>query len=612
MLLPRATGVQSEYGHILAGSLRRAKTVDHRCHASPRNIVMTPSKSHYDTPVPLDRDGFMRRLIASLGHLNEGILGSDIAGAYIMNVGLSMGAAIEAEYKHFWGIERSFTVDEYAHVIVDLKQKIQGNFSVVSKSDQKVVVRTTSCPFDDFVRQSPSLCFMTSSVFGGIAARNFGYAKVVLHRRIALGDDGCYVTVYLRSTPEAEAAVGREYTPDTERASPDIAEQLRLMQSLRALRRELSETHSRWDIVVRGAAEAICVLDPSGAVTFANARWRDLLGVEGEELVGTVLTQLVHPANFDGVQEAVTRALGGERVFGAPWKLRRRDGSWCDVSASLGPVLDEAGRNTGLLAICHDVTEERETQRLKDEFLALASHELRTPLATIKGFADLLLRTLDRQGTVNPAQLAHNLRQIRGQAERLTALGTDLLDAARFQSGEFSGYREEHDLDEIVSSCVASQRAQLSAKDEATPAPRHTLVIHRAAEPLIARVDRPQMERLIAGLVDNAVKYSPQGGEVTVRTERSDHLARVQVEDRGIGIPAADFQKLFSPFFRASNAPSRHFGGLGIGLYLAKATAEAHGGTLSLHSVEGEGTTATLTLPLAVPVKSPPSPEALA
>src|SRR5512142_1351018 len=90
--------------------------------------------------IALDRDRFMRQLVASLGHLNEGILGSDVAGAYIMNVGLSMGAAIETEYKQSWGIDRPFTLDEYSEVIVDLKQRIQGNFSLVSKSSEKVVV----------------------------------------------------------------------------------------------------------------------------------------------------------------------------------------------------------------------------------------------------------------------------------------------------------------------------------------------------------------------------------------------------------------------------------------------------------------------------------------
>lgn len=562
---------------------------------------MVTSEIQYVTPVALDRDTFMRRLIASLGHLNEGVLGSDVAGAYIMNVGLSMGAAIEAEYKRFWGIDRPFTVDEYAHVIVDLKQKIHGNFSLVSKDDEKVVVRTTSCPFDEFVRQSPSLCFMTSSVFGGIAARNFGFAKVVLHRRIALGDDGCYVTVFLRRTPEAEEALGREYTPDEDRASPDIAEQLRLMQSLRTLRRELSETSSRWEEVVRSAAEAICVLALDGTVTFANARWREVLGVEGEEMVDTKLIHLVHPTDQDRAQEVIAQALGGERVFGTPWRLRHRAATWRDVLTSLGPVHDDSGRITGLLAICRDVTEERQTQRLKDEFLALASHEMRTPLASIRGFTDLLLRMVDRTGTVDASQLTHNLQQIRGQADRLASLSTDLLDAARYQSGSFSAPRATHDLNELVSTCVATQRAQLENRESLTgqaTGPKHTIVLQQEPGILATLIERPRMERVFANLLENAVKYSPHGGEVTVTTERDGDWARVRVQDRGIGVPAADLPNLFSPFFRASNAPSRTFTGLGIGLYLGRAAAEAHGGTLEIQSAEGEGSTVTLSLPL--------------
>src|SRR5581483_6580784 len=159
---------------------------------------------------------------------------------------------------------------------------------------------------------------MTSSVFGGIAARNFGYAKVVLHRRIALGDDGCYVTVHLQRTPEAEAAVGKEYFPDVDQASPDIAQQLRLMESLRRLRQQLGETSARWEELVRSAADAIVVVEPDGRVGYANARWRELLGVEGDELVGGAFARIVHPKDDERTREAFVHALAGERVVGIP------------------------------------------------------------------------------------------------------------------------------------------------------------------------------------------------------------------------------------------------------------------------------------------------------
>lgn len=544
------------------------------------------------TPIALDRDTFMRRLIASLGLLNEGILGSDVAGAYIMNVGLSMGAAIEAEYKRFWELDRPFTVDEYTHVIVDLKQKINGNFSLVANDPTKVVVRTTSCPFDAFVRQSPSLCFMTSSVFGGIAARNFGYAKVVLHKRIALGDPGCYVTVHLQRTPEAEASVGKEYYPDIDQASPDIAEQLRLMDRVRRLHRQLSETTSQWEALVRGAAEAICVLTPDGTVHFANARWREVLGVEGEELVGSDLLRLAHPDDQELLSRYVADATHGVRVMGRTYRLRHRNDTWRELLTSLSPLRDEAGALIGVLGIFHDVTEEQTARRLKDHFLSMASHELRTPVTAIKGLTELLLRTLDARGTIDSAQLARRLGSIQREADRLAMLSMDLLDISRLHSGALPMHPETHDLTAIVAACVERQRDLLGDDD------RHHVALQQPTHPVLVRVEPIRLEQVMGNLLENAVKYSPDGGTIQVTTAVTGQRAQIHVSDLGIGIPAADLSKIFTPFFRGSNASSQTFMGLGLGLYLSKALIEAQGGTLMMHSVEGHGTTVMVTLPI--------------
>ncbi len=546
----------------------------------------------FQTPIALDRDVFMRRLISSLGYLNESILGSDIAGAYIMNVGLSMGAAIELEYKKAWGVDRPLTVDEYAHVIVDLKQKIQGNFSLVSKDENKVVVQTTSCPFDEFVRQSPSLCFMTSSVFGGIAARNFGYGKTALHQRIALGDPGCYVTVFLRRTPEAEAAIGKEYYPDVERASPNIGEQLRLMNSVRCLREELSTTSSRWEEVVRGAAEAICVLNREGHVTFANTSWRGLLGVEGEELVGSLFGRIVHPDDLATALEAVQDAMRGQRVTRREWRLKDRENAWRDVAASLAPIRDEVGQIVGVIGIFQDITEEREAQRLKDELLTNASHELRTPVTTIKGLTEVLLRSLELNRSITPDQLARRLKMIQKAADRLALLSADLVDVARLQSGRLPLPREVEDLNAVVEGCVALQRERVEGLDH------HTFSLRLGAEPLPVNVEPRRIEQVLVNLLDNAIKYSPNGGEIIVTTERRGGTCQVSISDPGIGVPARDIANLFAPFYRASNASSRNFDGLGFGLYLSREIVTAHGGDLTVESTEGRGATFTVSLPL--------------
>lgn len=551
---------------------------------------MGGAADQFITPIALERESFMRQLIVSLGHLNEGILGSDVAGAYIMNVGLSMGAAIEAEYKRFWGIERSFTLDEYAHVIVDLKQKIHGNFSLVSKSPTKVVVQTTSCPFDDMVRYSPSLCFMTSSVFGGIAARNFGYAKVVLHKRIALGDPGCYVSIHLQRTPEAEASIGKEYFPEIERASPDIAEQLRLMERMRQLRQQLGELNARWEEVVRSAGEAISIEGTEGKIVYANPRWRDVLGVEGGELIGGDYQQIAHPDDQALIGHARERARDGQRTIGMELRLRHRDGTWRHVSVSASPLRSEDSQIIGILAIVHDVTAERENQRLKDEFIQTASHELRTPLTTIKGMTAFLLRTLQKESPINPAQLTKRLETIQREADHLTLLSNDLLDISRLQSGRLTIDPKPCDLNDLVETCVRRQRDVLSDTG------CHTIVWHAAPTAVPVTVDQTRIEQAISNVLENAIKFSPEGGDISVTISREEGWAQVAITDHGIGIPATDIPELCTPFYRASNALSHYLSGLGLGLYLSRTFLEAHGGSLKVSSVVGQGSTFTLSL----------------
>ncbi|GCE22274.1 ATP-binding protein [Dictyobacter kobayashii] len=545
----------------------------------------------FSTPIALDRDLFMRRLIASLGHLNEGILGSDLTGAYIMNVGLSMGAAIEEEYKRFWAIDRSLTLDEYAHVIVDLKQKIQGNFSLVSKDAQKVVVRTTSCPFDTLVRQSPSLCFMTSSVFGGIAARNFGYAKVVLHQRIALGDPGCYVTIHLQRTPEAVAALGKEYVPDLNRASPDIAEQLHLMEQVQRLRKQLGETTSRWEEVMQEAAEAIGAFDLDGCVTYANARWRDLVGVEGEEVVGNIFEQLVDAEDQAGIHQLLAQAAQGKRVSGHQFRLRHRTGSLRTLRMSVGAIRDDRGHIVGTLGIVRDITHEREAQRLKDELLTTTSHELRTPVTTIRGLTQVLLRGLEQGHVPSPEVLAQRLQLIQRETDRLARLSTDLTDVTKLQTDALPLRREHFDARSMVEELVTGRREAL-LKDR-----RWTLSLNLSEHPLPVWGDRSRLEQVLDNLLDNAIKYSPDGGAITVDTQQQGDKVQISITDSGIGIPEPDIPQMFTPFFRASNASTYHFPGIGLGLYLCQSIVHAHGGTITVTSQEGQGATFLLSLP---------------
>jgi two-component system sensor histidine kinase VicK len=433
---------------------------------------------------------------------------------------------------------------------------------------------------------------MTSSVFGGIAARNFGYAKVVLHQRIALGDPGCYVTIHLQRTPEAQMALGKEYVPDLDQASPDIAEQLHLMEQVQHLRKQLGESTSRWEEVMQEAAEAICAFDLDGRVVYANDRWRELLGVEGEEVVGNVFERLVYAEDQAGVHQVLEQASQGRRISGHLFQLMHRTGSLRSLRMSAGAIRDDRGQIVGTLGIVSDITQERETQRLKDELLTTASHELRTPVTTIRGLTQVLLRGLEQGNVPTPEVLAKRLQVIQRETDRLARLGTDLNDVTRLQIGSLSLYQEGYDVRTIVEELVGVQREVLERQG------RFRLMLQLSEETLPVWVDRMRLEQVLSNLLDNAMKYSPEGGLIAVEVQRQGDEAQIAITDSGIGIPHQDLSKVFSPFFRASNASSRHFAGVGLGLYLCQSILQAHGGTISVTSQEGQGSTFFLSLPL--------------
>ncbi len=273
------------------------------------------------------------------------------------------------------------------------------------------------------------------------------------------------------------------------------------------------------------------------------------------------------------------RALGSLRVIGP------RDATADAALAQLAGVAAVALANLQRLADARQAVQTHET------FLAIAAHELRNPLTSLRGYAQLLKRTLARD--LPPGERERRAAAvIDRQAVRLGHLVTMLLDLSRIQAGQLVLAPEPLDLRTLVGDLTAEQT--LTAGD-------HRLVVDLPPEPVPVDGDPLRLEEVVLNLLQNAIKYSPDGAPVHVRLCVEGGMAQLEIADEGSGIPPEERARLFQPFSRGEDATRRGIAGLGIGLYVVREVVTLHGGTVAVESTPGEGSTFLVRLPLRAP-----------
>jgi signal transduction histidine kinase len=227
--------------------------------------------------------------------------------------------------------------------------------------------------------------------------------------------------------------------------------------------------------------------------------------------------------------------------------------------------------------------------RMRDEFVAIASHELRTPVTTIKSTAQLLLLKLDR-GPVEPGQLTGRLRTINAMSDRLDVLIADLLDVTRLRTGQLRLRPRQLDLAQLAGQVVNEERVRLGA--------HYPLTLKILGELPSIIADPFRIQQVLSNVLQNAIKYSPVGGDVEMCVRAEDLGVMVSVSDQGIGLPPGTAESIFEPFGRASNAQRQQLPGMGLGLYVASQIIGQHGGRIwAVSPGENKGTTVTVWLP---------------
>jgi two-component system phosphate regulon sensor histidine kinase PhoR len=357
----------------------------------------------------------------------------------------------------------------------------------------------------------------------------------------------------------------------------------RMSEQLDARIARLEEDRQQLRTILSGMVEGVVALDAAQRILYANERATQLLGLPWQAPVGRRLWEVVRQRPL---LDVVQRALESPEP-------QREELGW--NGTTLRSLTVHAARLPGLpprgaVLVLHDTTELRRLERLRQEFVANVSHELKTPLSIIKACVETLL-----DGAMDDVQHRRQfLEQLDSQSNRLHALILDLLSLARIESGEELFDFQRLPVSEIVQACMERHRPRAESKGQV-----FDMVPPEGDEALAVWADEEALEQILDNLLDNAVKYTPQGGRVSVRWRREGEQVCLEVADTGIGIPAADLPRIFERFYRVDKARSRELGGTGLGLSIVKHLSQAMRGSVRAASRPGEGTTFTVSLPQA-------------
>jgi two-component system phosphate regulon sensor histidine kinase PhoR len=354
----------------------------------------------------------------------------------------------------------------------------------------------------------------------------------------------------------------------------------------------LGSEDARLRAMLAGMIEGVVAVDAEDRVVFANQAARALLGIERGELEGTALVEL---APIRELVDLLARARAGGGHESCELELHR-SGRERVLQAQASPF--EGGGQRGLVLVLHELTDLRRLERVRRDFVANVSHELKTPLAAIQGFVETLL-----SGALHDER--HNVRfleRIAANVKRLTNLVADLLSLARIESGKQEIAREPIEWRAVLEDVLRLRESAFAAK-------RLAFEGARPERPLRVLGDREALTQVLDNLLDNAIHYTPEGGRVSVAFEERDGHGLLRVSDTGVGIPAADLDRIFERFYRVDRARSHAAGSTGLGLSIVKNLVLRMGGEVSVASELGRGSTFTVRLPLAqAPVRGAPAP----
>jgi PAS domain S-box-containing protein len=393
------------------------------------------------------------------------------------------------------------------------------------------------------------------------------------------------------TSKQAEVAL-QAYAAKLEQSNRDLQDfAIELKQAEAVLR----ASEAKYRALVDTSPDGITLSDLEGKLVLCNKQTARLHGYENPEaMCGLNIYELIAPEDRQLAVQNAQKTLDEGNITNVEYTMLRKDGSRFPAELSAALIRDSEGAPATFIGITRDITErmrameaEKRLIQLKEEFISSVSHDLRTPLFSLIGYLDLL-----RNGKVNDPDVQNEfLTRASRDVNRLMDMVNELLDVSRLENNRLVLNWEEVDLGAVILEVLQSFRELANARRiSLTPAPLDPS--------LMAEVDPSRMRRVLANLVENAIKFSDVDGEILVSSESRNGNITIHVTDHGCGIPIEDCSRVFDKFYQVSNTLTKNRFGTGLGLYISKQIVEAHGGSIAVKSKLGIGSTFTITIPV--------------
>lgn len=361
-----------------------------------------------------------------------------------------------------------------------------------------------------------------------------------------------------------------------------IANQIASFIQNTAIVAEMRREKNKISTVINNFADGLIVFDEEWRLSLINPRAKEIFSIESKDAIGKKFSEV---DAFSVLKPAIILTKGSNNKFSKKEIQVQKD-----LILEVGAVPMLAGENNlGVLLILHDITREKMVERMKTEFVSLAAHQLRTPLSAIKWTLKMLLeRDL---GEISKEQEEYINRTYQSN-ERMIVLINDLLDVTRIEEGRYLYKLSSSNLEDIIRFAVDSSKEEIQKKKI-----QFEFIKPKKRSPELM-LDVEKIRLAVQNLLDNAIRYTPAGGKVSISIKLVGKEIEVQIQDAGVGIPRNQQKRVFSKFFRADNVIKIETEGSGLGLFIAKNIIEAHGGRIRFESKENKGSTFYFTLPI--------------